>query len=147
MASRILVVDDHAGARRTIAELIRDSGEDWVIPCEAADGRAAVETAVDCKPDLVILDLRLPKLDGMRAAREIRAIFPGLPIVFYTLLATPALELAALSAGYQAVIAKPDGAALISAIRRFLPSKKAGSGGVTPTDPGANPSSSTAEAG
>jgi DNA-binding NarL/FixJ family response regulator len=144
MSSRILVADDHVGARRGIAELIRYSGEDWVVACEAHDGRSAIDTAIGCKPDLIILDVRMPDVDGMRAAREIRAVLPNVPILFYTLLATPALELAALSAGYQGVIAKPDSAALLAAMRKILPSKKGG--GMMPPGSTAGPSSSSAGA-
>jgi CheY-like chemotaxis protein len=144
MQSRILIADDHARARSGIADLIHGAGEDWVVCCEAADGQAAVECAAQTSPDLVILDVRMPKMDGMRAAREIRTLFPSVPILFYTLLATPALELAALAAGFNGVIAKPDSAALLAAIRRCLVSHKAG-GGMPPSSETSGAESSRAE--
>lgn len=122
MQSRILIADDHGGARSALAEIIRRSGENWDVCCEAEDGLSAVTMAAEQKPDLVILDVRMPKVDGMRAAREIRAVHPKVPILFYTILANPSLEAAALSAGFQGVIAKPDTAALMTAIRKHLPS-------------------------
>lgn len=143
MASRILVVDDHEATRRGIADLIEHAGEEWIVACEAPDGRSAIDIAVGCKPDLVIMDVRMPKLDGFRAAREIRSVYPLVPVLFYTLLATPALELSALSAGYQGVIAKPDTRALLNAMRQLLPSKKGGgsAGGSGSNKPRANPGS------
>jgi CheY-like chemotaxis protein len=122
MPSRILIADDNGGARSALADIIRSAGENWAI-CEADDGLSAVKLASEQKPDLVILDVRMPRVDGMRAAREIRALHPDVPILFYTILANPTLEAAALSAGFQGVIEKPDRTALLSAIRKHLPSK------------------------
>lgn len=132
MPSRILIADDHRGARSGLADLIQHCGEDWAVCCEADDGLAAVRMTSEQKPDVVILDVRMPRVDGMRAAREIRAVHPELPILFYTILATPALEAAALSAGFQGVIAKPDSVALMQALRKILPSKN----GRTHDEPG-----------
>ncbi len=120
MAIRVLIADDHAGARAGIAEIIRSCGEDWSVCSEAVDGISAIRLAIEHKPDLVILDVRMPNLDGMEAAYEIRARLPGIPILFYTLLATPALEFAARSAGFEGVVPKPDSAGLVAAMRGVL---------------------------
>jgi DNA-binding NarL/FixJ family response regulator len=118
MGARILIADDHEGARAAVADIIGSSGEDWCVCGQAADGRSAVQMALEGRPDLVILDVRMPNLDGMQAAHEIRALMPGVRILFYTLLATPRLEAAARTAGFE-VVAKPDTAGLIAAIRRL----------------------------
>lgn len=127
MAVRILIADDHERARTAIAEIIDNSGENWCVCSQAADGRSAVDMALQGKPDVIILDVRMPHLDGMQAAYEIRSRLPRVPIVFYTLLATPRLEAAARAAGFDAVVAKPDTAGLIAAIRRALGRPLAGS--------------------
>ena len=82
--------------------------------------------ALEHRPDVVVLDVRLHHLDGMQAAYEIRARLPKTPILFYTLLATPRLEAASRAAGFQAVVPKPDTAGLIAAIRRVLPPRSSG---------------------
>ncbi len=120
MAARILIADDHEGARTAIAEIIDSSGEDWRVCAQAADGLTAVSLALEGRPDLVILDVRMPHLDGVQAAHQIRARIPKIPVIFYTLLATPRLEAAALAAGFEAVVAKPDTGGLLAAIRRAL---------------------------
>ena len=130
----ILIADDHEGARAAIADVIRSSNEDWRVCCEAEDGRSAVKMALERRPDVVILDVRMPKLDGMRAAQEIRAALPGVRIVLYTLLATPRLEAAAHASGFD-VVAKPDSAGLVAAVRRAL-------GRTAPKDEQAPPSQS-----
>ncbi len=126
MAIRVLVADDHDGARAGIVDIIRRSGEDWSVCSEAVDGWSAVRLAIEHNPDLVILDVRMPKLDGMQAALEIRARLPGIPILLYTLLATPALEAAAQMAGLEGVVPKPDTAALIAAMRRAVRRQQSG---------------------
>ena len=132
MAVRILIADDHERARAAIADVIDNSGENWCVCSQAADGRSAVDMAVKGKPDVVILDVRMPYLDGMQAAYEIRANLPGVPILFYTLLATPRLEAAARAAGFDGVVAKPDSMALVAAIRRALDHDDTGASGPSP---------------
>jgi DNA-binding NarL/FixJ family response regulator len=131
MGVRILIADDHDGARAAVADIIRSAGEDWSVCSEAGDGRLAVKMALEGRPDVVILDVRMPKLDGMQAAHEIRARLPGVPVVFYTLLATPRLEAAARAAGFE-VVAKPDSAELVAAIRRAVHRIDTGSPSTTP---------------
>jgi CheY-like chemotaxis protein len=133
MGVRILIADDHQRARTAIAEIIDGSGEDWQVCWQADDGRSAVKMALEGRPDVVILDVRMPKLDGMEAAHEIRARLPKVPILFYTLLATPRLEAAAHAAGFEAVVPKPDTKGLLSAIRQALGQRNAGSTGGSPS--------------
>jgi DNA-binding NarL/FixJ family response regulator len=129
MGVRILIADDHEAARAAIAEMIDACDEDWSVCSEADDGRSAVKLAVEHRPDVVVLDVRMPKMDGMEAAHEIRRRLPGTPIVFYTLLATPRLEAAAHAAGFEAVVAKPDTLGLVAAIRRAVRSTRPGNAG------------------
>ncbi len=60
MAIRILVADDHPLVRSTLSSLIRNSRDNWEVCGEAEDGQAAVQMAVELKPDLAILDFRMP---------------------------------------------------------------------------------------
>jgi len=73
---RILTADDHALIRRGLRELL-ESQPDWTICAEEANGQRAVERAGELKPDIAILDIRMPELNGIDAARKV-AITLGL---------------------------------------------------------------------
>src|SRR3954451_7255177 len=76
MPASVLIVDDHAGFRLSARRILE--GDGYVIVGEAADGRSAIEAARRLRPAVVLLDARLPDLDGCEAAREIAAQ-PGAP--------------------------------------------------------------------
>lgn len=120
MPVRILLADDHDHLRAVAAELLRKASDDWEVCGEAADGKSAVEKAAELKPDLVILDVLMPLRDGVSAGREIHSLLPGVPVILYTSMASSALEAEAQRAGFHAVIAKHNAAALIAAIRSAL---------------------------
>ncbi|HXW56797.1 MAG TPA: response regulator transcription factor [Candidatus Cybelea sp.] len=81
---RILLADDHEAVRKGLRALL-ESRREWRICGEAEDGQDAVEKAEQLKPDLVILDLSMPKLSGFGAARRIRECCPGVPILIYSM--------------------------------------------------------------
>jgi len=70
MALRILVADDHEVVRRGLCALL-DAHDGWKVCAEASDGRDAVEKAKQLRPDIVILDIGMPSLNGLAAARQI----------------------------------------------------------------------------
>jgi DNA-binding NarL/FixJ family response regulator len=78
-ARRILVVDDHAGFRRCASALL--SAEGFEVAGEAESGEAALELAADLEPELVLLDIQLPDLDGFEVAERLLARDPGLKVV------------------------------------------------------------------
>lgn len=119
MAIRILIADDNAIARGAVSRVIRSAGENWEICYEAVDGRAAVEKAMELRPDLLILDLLMP-YDGISAGRRIRELLPSTPMVLNTIWSSAALEQEAKKAGFQVVAEKSSGAVLISAIQQAL---------------------------
>jgi DNA-binding NarL/FixJ family response regulator len=133
MVSRILLADDHDGVRAALSRLIRRSSDDWDICGEAGNGRSAVEKAIALRPDLVVLDLLMPQLDGISAARKIHSVLPDMPIVLATLFPSAALAASARDAGIQAVVQKSDAQDLIPAIRRALENSPADS---SPDDEG-----------
>jgi DNA-binding NarL/FixJ family response regulator len=80
---RILIADDHEAIRSGVIRVLQSRGE---VECaEATDGRQAVEKALEWKPDLVLLDVRLPLLSGFDAAREIKQHNPDIPILFFSI--------------------------------------------------------------
>jgi DNA-binding NarL/FixJ family response regulator len=84
MTTRILLADDHALVRRGV-RLILDSEPDLAVVAEAADGADAVEQAHAVQPDLAILDIAMPRLTGLQAARELSRRQPDLRILILTM--------------------------------------------------------------
>ncbi len=80
---RVLVVDDHALFRHGLLQVLR-SAPDLVIVGEARDGMEAVEQSAELQPDVVLMDVRMPTLNGIEAARRVRAAQPGVRILMLT---------------------------------------------------------------
>jgi DNA-binding NarL/FixJ family response regulator len=81
---RILVADDHEVMRLGIRNLL-ESRRDWAICAEASDGREAVEKSRQYNPDLIILDITMPTMNGLEAARHISRAQPDIPIILFSL--------------------------------------------------------------
>jgi two-component system, NarL family, nitrate/nitrite response regulator NarL len=115
----ILIVDDSALIRRMIRERLEQEGG-WEVSGEAANGREAIEKAEQLKPDLVVLDLSMPVMNGLDAARELHRLLPSLPLVMFTNFNMPQLTKEALSAGVSAVVSKSELADLVARIQSLL---------------------------
>jgi len=106
-SARVLVVDD-LDLFRTLVSSILTPEAGYQIVAEATDGLAAVQRASELKPDLVVLDLGLPELNGMEAARRIRRCSPSSTILFLTENNDPELAREALNAGARGYVLKVD---------------------------------------
>jgi len=117
---RILIADDHELFRRGLAaELTQVPG--WVVAGEACNGRDAVELAAELKPDLVVLDLTMPELNGLEAARKIISVNPAARVLILTAHESEQLVREVLSAGAQGYVLKSDaGRILIAALQALL---------------------------
>lgn len=80
---RVLIVDDEQLARERLKALIADNGEDEICG-EAGTGTAALEQAASCRPEVVLMDIRMPGLDGLDAARELAKLHPPPAVIFTT---------------------------------------------------------------
>jgi DNA-binding NarL/FixJ family response regulator len=89
LPARILIVDDHHAARITIRELL--NWHSFQVCGEAKDGKEAIQKVNDLEPDIVLMDINMPVMNGLAAAREIRRILPKTKIVFLTEHDTPAM--------------------------------------------------------
>ncbi len=103
--TKILLVDDHALLRRGLADLISYE-KDLSVVGEASDGEAAVETAAKLKPDLIVMDLMMPVMDGTEATRRIKEILPDTHILILTTFGTSAEVAHAIAAGANGAIMK-----------------------------------------
>ncbi|HLG71506.1 MAG TPA: response regulator transcription factor [Chloroflexota bacterium] len=78
MQSRVLIADDHIVWRRGLKDVLEPQ---FQVVCEASEGNEAVEKALACKPDVVVMDIRMPGMDGIAAARRIKEAIPSTGVV------------------------------------------------------------------
>ena len=100
---RILLADDHAPTLEGIIAIIAPHYE---IAGSVADGRALVEAALRLKPDLIVVDITMPLLSGIEAARQIKTSLPGIKLLFVTMHSSSAYVRAALEAGATGYVLK-----------------------------------------
>jgi len=113
---RILIADDHELARRGIRALL-ESHTGWEVCAEAKDGRDAVELAASTRPHLVLLDIGMPNLNGLEAARQILAASPGIAILILTMHDSDNVVREVLRAGARGYVLKSDaGRDLVAAV-------------------------------
>ena len=121
MTARILVVEDQPDNRQIIRDLLTSAGYDLI---EAEDGAAGVSLAESERPDLILMDIQLPVLDGYEATRRIKADpeLRAIPIVVVTSYALSGDDEKARAAGCDAYVAKPFSPRhLLATVRQFLP--------------------------
>ncbi len=117
---RVLVVDDFEPFRRVVVSMLQKQRELQII-CEAADGSEAVQQAEELQPDLILLDIGLPKLNGIEAARRIRKLSPKSKILFVSQESSADVVQAALSLGGLGYVIKTHaGKDLLAAVEAVL---------------------------
>jgi len=121
MKLRILIADDHEVVRRGLCTLLQ-SHEGWEICGEANNGRAAVEMATQLKPDVVILDIGMPNLNGLAATRQLVQQDPKCKVIVLTITDSDQVIREALDAGARGFVLKSDAArdlvAAVEALQR-----------------------------
>jgi DNA-binding NarL/FixJ family response regulator len=104
---RILIADDHSVVRAGLRSLL-ESREGWQVCAESSDGRDAVDKATKLQPDVAVLDIGMPLLNGVEATRQIRAASPGTEILILTMHESDDLVQRVVEAGARAYILKDD---------------------------------------
>src|ERR1035438_2804348 len=123
MNLRILLADDHEIVRRGLCELLQKH-EGWEVCGEACDGREAVEMAKQLKPDVVILDIGMPYLNGLDATRQLRQHDPHFKVIILTLTDSDQVIREALDAGARGFVLKSDAARDLVTAVEALQSKR-----------------------
>ena len=118
MSMRILIADDSLFWREELRAIL-EQGSDFIV-FEARDGLEAVRESSRVHPDVVILDLRMPLLDGLGAARQLKRATPTLPVLIVTVDKTAFLEATARQAGVSAVFSKTECMDLRNFLHRTL---------------------------
>jgi DNA-binding NarL/FixJ family response regulator len=115
--TRILLVDDHHVVRRGVAGVIEDARPEWEVCGEASTGREAVAAAASLKPDVVVMDISMPDMNGLEATREILKNNPGTEVLILSVHESDQIVHDVLAAGARGYILKQDaGTELIAAL-------------------------------
>jgi DNA-binding NarL/FixJ family response regulator len=115
MAVRILVVDDADVSRRMVRAMVRDT-PGLSVCGEAESGATGLQKFDSLKPDVVVLDLSLPDITGIEAARLMASADPSVPLILFTIVQTKGIEDVAKQAGIRAIVPKTEAWDLISTI-------------------------------
>ena len=120
MPKAILIVDDNAYVRQMICEAFKRES-DFEVCGEAENGKEAIDKALALHPELIVLDLSMPVMNGLDAARELKNRMPSVPLLMFTLYVDTHLEAEARSAGMADVVSKSKHVSvLIAKARGFL---------------------------
>jgi CheY-like chemotaxis protein len=117
MALRVLVVDDSEITRKILRLLL--GSRDWVV-CEAENGWSGVEKFEERKPDVVVLDLAMPDMDGIQTAKMMATSNPGVPIILFSIFGFEGIESSAREAGIRAIVPKNNAWSLIPQIENLV---------------------------
>jgi DNA-binding NarL/FixJ family response regulator len=120
MPKRILIADDGAPVREVLRAFF-EARTNYEVCGEATDGADAIEKARELKPDLILLDLAMPLMNGAEAASVLHGMMPQVPIVLYSMYDESLGRSLASTLGVSAVVSKPDGVGkLVECVRGLL---------------------------
>lgn len=128
MAAKILVADDNGTIRALLRSSLENAG--YAVCGEAENGAAAITLATELRPDLVLLDLSMPVMNGAEASSILKQRMPGVPIILFTLHAEDIGEALRKAIGADLVLAKPDG---LGRLTECIEALLAVSGNLAPT--------------
>jgi two-component system, chemotaxis family, chemotaxis protein CheY len=115
---RILIVDDSETTRCILRAIVHS--REWTVCGEAENGSSGVTQFLELKPDLVLIDLAMPDVNGLETAKRMSALNPEVPLVLFTVLDLPGLVEPARTAGISAVVSKAQAWDLVRAIESVV---------------------------
>ena len=119
MAKRVLVADDNPLIRKMLCQLF-EREEDYDLCAEAENGQEAIDLALKHRPDLIILDLAMPVLNGLEAARRLKKIMPDVPIILFSQHAT-GITLIKPDVNIDRIVSKSNPESLMEHVRSLVP--------------------------
>jgi len=119
MAKTALIADDNACIRHILCELFQ-SQADFGICEEAENGKEAIDKAWELHPDLIVLDLSMPVMNGLEAARALKRTMPAVPVIMFSEYSDAFSEQEARSAGISALVSKADSLSVLVEKARSL---------------------------
>ena len=119
MVKSVLIADDSAFVRQRLGDLFSRE-PDFEVCGEAENGRKAVEEAQELHPDLILLDLSMPVMNGLDAARALKRLMPEMPIIMYSAYGDSFTQREARSAGVSALVSKSENIAVLLGKARSL---------------------------
>lgn len=120
MSVRILIADDDSPIRRLLRRLIEEHAN-WEVCGEAINGSDAVTKTDELSPDLVVMDLAMPQMNGLQAAREISKSSPAMPMLLLTVQQVSAeLVQEARNAGFKGAVSKSTGSEVVKGVETLL---------------------------
>ena len=108
--TRILIVDDHEVLREGVRSLISRMRPEWEICGEATDGDEAIQLTQDLQPDIVVLDITMPRMSGLEASSRLRGQGVGIPVLIFTTHHSDRLSIEVREAGAQGYVLKSEAA-------------------------------------
>jgi DNA-binding NarL/FixJ family response regulator len=121
---RILLADDHDLTRAGLRYLL-EKHKDWSVCGEASNGRTAVQLAEELRPDIVILDMSMPELNGVEATRQILKSVPRVKVLIYTMHETERVIIDSLVAGASGIVLKSDaGENIVAAVESIMKGRR-----------------------
>jgi len=118
MDLRILIVDDSDVTRRILATIVRS--RHWTVCGEAENGWSGIKKFQELRPDVVLLDLAMPDINGIEVARMMSGLDRDVPIILFTVLDLEGIEKAARNAGIRAIVSKGECWNLLSSIEMVI---------------------------
>jgi DNA-binding NarL/FixJ family response regulator len=122
MLCSVLIIDDSSLVRNHVRKYF-ESAPGWQVCGEAGDGKEGVEKAQQFHPDCIILDLSMPVMNGIEAAKLLKKLMPKVPLIMFTSFITYRLEQEAFAAGIWRVVGKGDSLAELLATAQSLAEK------------------------
>ena len=111
---RILIIDDRETTRRILKVIARS--RDWTVCGEAESGRSGIREFQRVKPDVVLIDLAMPDINGIEAAKRMSVLNPQVPLILFTVLNAEGLQEAAQEAGISSIVSKAQAWDLIGTV-------------------------------
>ncbi|MGA7623183.1 MAG: response regulator transcription factor [Candidatus Acidiferrales bacterium] len=120
MTKKVLLADDNRAVRRMLADLF-EAEEGYEICAEATDGHEAIALAITHRPDLIILDLSMPVVNGLEASFQLKKIMPDVPIILFTQHASLSNSLFGSGASVDRMVSKTNANELMEHVRSLVP--------------------------